>query len=295
MNSINELGGINIPMPLVDTEQNGTVETGAYKMPLYQPSPEARKELVAMQVDLDSGTPLTGSEGFTEYFRLRHGQVEETQYSLVSESEVAANGLGDDDAYLRDPNAGDRGFTGSILVTSSRAFAISGYVDTSHGRVLTTVEQSVSFLSRQNFEVSATADVQNAQQATRVDSLVRTRSGSEESVSEQHLSFPLKLNYSFVANPDGTATQVTSTDQRDLERSTRGIGGRGGALDNHLQASDTLLFDAARHVVANSGSRTTQRYRIADLTGSCSSRTLTAQAQKLVAVQDGEDCPSTRD
>jgi hypothetical protein len=189
-------------------------------------------------------------------------------------------------------NAGDSGFTGSILVTSSRAFAISGYVDTSHGRVLTTVEQSVSFLSRQDFEVSATTDVQNAQQATRVDSLVRTRSGGEESVSEQHLSLPLELNYSFVANPYGTATQVTSTDQRHLERSTRGIGGRGGALDNHLQATDTLLFDANRHVVANSGSRTTQSYRIADLAGGCYSRTLTAQAQKLVAVQDGEECPS---
>ena len=65
-----------------------------------------------MQIDLDSGTPLTGSEGFTEYFRLRHGQVEETQYSLVSH-EVAANGLGDDEAYLRDPYAGDRGYFGS--------------------------------------------------------------------------------------------------------------------------------------------------------------------------------------
>src|SRR5260370_7228108 len=67
-----------------------------------------------MQIDLNTGTPLNdrgpGAEGFTEYFRVRHGQVEETQYSLVSPSEVATNGLGDEEA-LRDPYAGERGYT----------------------------------------------------------------------------------------------------------------------------------------------------------------------------------------
>src|SRR5262249_18993271 len=62
----------------------------------------------------NSGTPLNGPgpEGFTEYFRLRHGQVEETQYSLVSQSEVATNGFDGDEGYLRDPYAGDRGYFG---------------------------------------------------------------------------------------------------------------------------------------------------------------------------------------
>src|SRR5260370_6397624 len=68
-----------------------------------------------MQIDLNTGTPLNdrgpGAEGFTEYFRVRHGQVEETQYSLVSPSEVAQNGLGDDEAYPRDPYAGERGYS----------------------------------------------------------------------------------------------------------------------------------------------------------------------------------------
>ncbi len=86
----------------------------ARKTPLYLPSPEAKKELVVMQIDLNTGTPLNdrgpGAEGFTEYFRVRHGQVEETQYSLVSPSEVATNGLGDEEA-LRDPYAGERGYT----------------------------------------------------------------------------------------------------------------------------------------------------------------------------------------
>jgi len=86
----------------------------ARKTPLNPPSPEAKKELVAMQIDLNSGTLLDGQspQGFTEYFRLRNGQVEETQYSLVSPNEVATNGLGDEEAYLRNPSAGERSYYG---------------------------------------------------------------------------------------------------------------------------------------------------------------------------------------
>jgi Peptide N-acetyl-beta-D-glucosaminyl asparaginase amidase A len=182
-------------------------------------------------------------------------------------------------------------YTGSILVTSNREFAISGYVDTSHGRVLTTLEQSVSFLNRQEFDVSPTTDIQNVQQLTRVDSVVSTRSGWRESVSEQHFSYPLTLDYSFIINADGSATQVTASDQRDLEYTERaGPNGRGGSLDNHVHATDTLQFDASLNILGNSGSQTTQSYRAQDSSGSCYHRTLTAQAQKLLAVSDAHDC-----
>jgi Peptide N-acetyl-beta-D-glucosaminyl asparaginase amidase A len=182
-------------------------------------------------------------------------------------------------------------YTGSILVTSQREFAISGYVDTSHGRVLTTLEQHLSYLNRQEFDVNPTTDIQNVQQLTRVDSVVSTRAGTDERVSEQHFTYPLILNYSFVVNPDGTATQVTTSDQRDLEREARAdSGGRDRTLDNHVRATDTLQFDANLNILGNSGSQTTQTYRMQELDGGCYSRTLTAQAQKLIAVSDGRDC-----
>ena len=182
-------------------------------------------------------------------------------------------------------------YTGSVLVTSNREFAISGYVDTSRGRVLTTLEQSISYLSRQEFDVSPTTDIQNARQTTRVDSVVSTRAGAAESVSEQHFSYPLTLDYSFIVNADGTATQVTTSDQRDLEREARAdANGRARSLDNHVHATDTLHFDASFNILGNSGSQTTQSYRAEDFSGRCYSRTLTAQAQKLVTVSDGKGC-----
>ena len=187
-------------------------------------------------------------------------------------------------------------FTGSVLVTANRGFAISGYVDTSHGRVLTTLEQSVSFVSRQQFDVSPTTDIQNAQQTTRVDALVTTRADGEESVSEQHFSYPLTLNYSFVANADGSATQVVTSDQRDSESAagSDAWGGRSRTLDNHVHATDTLQFPATSGPAVNSGSQTTQSFRATDASGYCFSRTLTAQAQKLVSVLDGQGCAGQR-
>jgi penicillin-binding protein 1A len=107
----NQTGG-RVAVPIFAQIVEASWASYARKTPLNPPSPEARKELVAMQIDLDSGTPLgdrgPGPEGFTEYFRLRHGQVDETRYALVSPDEVAASGPGDDQDYLRDPNPGAR-------------------------------------------------------------------------------------------------------------------------------------------------------------------------------------------
>jgi penicillin-binding protein 1A len=110
----NSQTGGRVAVPIFEQIVEATWASYARKTPLNPPSPEAKKELVAMQIDLNSGTLLSeqSPQGFTEYFRLRHGQVEETQYSLVSPNEVAANGVGDEEAYLRDPNAGERSYHG---------------------------------------------------------------------------------------------------------------------------------------------------------------------------------------
>jgi membrane carboxypeptidase/penicillin-binding protein len=63
----------------------------APKVALAPPSPEARRNLVAMPIDLASGTiiPGGGSGTFTEYFRRDPaGQYEDTQYKVVSRYEA---------------------------------------------------------------------------------------------------------------------------------------------------------------------------------------------------------------
>jgi penicillin-binding protein 1A len=68
----------------------------AYHVPkaaLSPPSPEARRNLVARRVDaeIDESNPANPPKSLVEYFRRdRYGNVSDTQYDLVSRSEVAS-------------------------------------------------------------------------------------------------------------------------------------------------------------------------------------------------------------
>jgi hypothetical protein len=182
-------------------------------------------------------------------------------------------------------------FTGSITVSSDRNFAISGYLNTSHGRVDTTVEQSVRFLNTQVFDVSPTVDGQNARQTTSVDSLVTTSNGWGTKTREQHFSYPLVVDYRLTFNADGSSSQVTSVEQQDhLRTSDYGDDSSESALDEEVKSTDTLLLSPSFSITGNSGAVATHSYRSTDSSGRCYSRTLTAQMQKLTAVQGGGDC-----
>lgn len=181
-------------------------------------------------------------------------------------------------------------YTGSILVTSKRNFRISGYVNTSHGRVETTVQQKVDFRNRQEFDVNATTDDQNAQQLTTVDSETNTRGGYSSGTLEKHFSYPININYAFVANPDGTYTQTASVDQQDLVKTSQQVNryrAYESNLSNVVKAADTLTFDANFNVTGSTGSNTTQTHRFHDSFGHCYDRTLTAAEHVLTNVSGG--------
>jgi hypothetical protein len=182
-------------------------------------------------------------------------------------------------------------YTGTVSAASNRKFQISGYVDTSHGRVVTTIEQSVNFLNTQEFDVNATTDIQNAQQTSTLDSRTTTRDDHHSATIEHHFSYPLNLNYTFIVNPDGSFYQTVTSNQKDLE-STGGDdhGTYQGNLANEVNATDTLKWDASGNFLGPSGTTTTQTYRFNDSRGSCYNRTIAADSLKLTSVKDGHDC-----
>jgi penicillin-binding protein 1A len=93
--------GGHVAVPIFEQIVEATWADYARKTPLNPPSPEARKELVTAQIDLNSGNRLSdrSTRGFTEYFRLRNGRMEDTQWQLVSPDEAeAANDPGDGDS-----------------------------------------------------------------------------------------------------------------------------------------------------------------------------------------------------
>jgi hypothetical protein len=191
-----------------------------------------------------------------------------------------------------DLNAGPA-YTGTVTVGSNRSFEISGYVITSHGRVETRIRQTVDFLSKQTFDVSANADIQNAQQSTTVDSHTTTRGGPDSGEVVQHFSYPLNLGYAFVVNADGSFSQTATSDQQDLVREVRNTGWGPATVtheSNEVRSADTLNWDASGAFLGPTGSNSTQTYRLQTSHGRCYERTLTSSARVLTSVQDGPGC-----
>ncbi|MGA2807962.1 MAG: peptide-N4-asparagine amidase [Terracidiphilus sp.] len=186
-----------------------------------------------------------------------------------------------------------RTFDGNVLVTSTRAFTINGYVNTSHGRVETTVKQNVNFSSNQTFDVGPFKDIQDAQQLTTVDSTTTTRNGWLEIVSTKHFSYPLTVDYTFVLNADGSYWQTTTADQKDQVNETQSLYGFdffSSHLDNEVSATDTLKWDSSGNFLGPFGGKTWQTYTWKGAPWQCYSRTLTAIEQKLASVTDGAGC-----
>jgi hypothetical protein len=78
---------------------------------------------------------------------------------------------------------------GTVTVGSTRQFTISGYVNTSRGRVVTTVNQSMNFLSAQTFNVNGLTDIQDLTQSTIVNA--RTTSARGRSYRKRRRPFPI--------------------------------------------------------------------------------------------------------
>jgi Peptide N-acetyl-beta-D-glucosaminyl asparaginase amidase A len=185
------------------------------------------------------------------------------------------------------------GSTGHILTTSSRKFSISGYLDTSQGRIVTTVAQNVDFSNNQEFDVNATTDVQNLQQLTTVRSITTTSHGPFVRTSRVNFRYPLSIDYSFNENTDGSYTQTTAVQQSDMEEKDTSFAGLPlyhSELNNQVSSKDVLYVSSGFSITGNSGSQSSQTYTWKDSLGACYSRTVTSQEQVLTSVINGQEC-----
>ncbi|MBV9265331.1 MAG: peptide-N(4)-(N-acetyl-beta-glucosaminyl)asparagine amidase, partial [Acidobacteriaceae bacterium] len=58
--------------------------------------------------------------------------------------------------------------TGTVTVTSTRDYSITGYLKTSHGRIENTAAQHIEFNNSQTFDITSSEYVQNIQQSTTI-------------------------------------------------------------------------------------------------------------------------------
>jgi hypothetical protein len=150
--------------------------------------------------------------------------------------------------------------TGTVSTTSKRQFQLAGFVNTSHGKVSTFIQQSVDFNNQQSFNINSTEYVQDISQFTPTNSAVATQQGWSRSFSAEQFLYPLTVDIN-VTFPNGQTVQTTVVSQefKNYVESPSFTGG----VDNKVNAQDTLNFNTGQNTDASSS----QQYTFGDAYG----------------------------
>jgi hypothetical protein len=186
----------------------------------------------------------------------------------------------------------DGSASGGLGVTAARSYAITGYVDTSQGRVTTTVQQDLAFSNQQTFQITSSVYGQSIAQRTTAVSTVTTTKGNRTSVATVSLSYPLDLSYVY----DGDAnTQDTTVAQDFTDAVTWMVDGTQvfhSAFENALNVKSGLVFSSTGGATQLVGQQGTQAVTYTDSFGSCYKRSVATASNALVSVDDGTACPN---
>ena len=185
--------------------------------------------------------------------------------------------------------------SGTVTVGSARTFTIAGYVNTSHGKVTTTVEQTVSFQNRQTFLINDSVYTQNLQQASMVNSKVITNAAGLVSEVDKQISYPFAFNLTDKFNPDGSISQPGYSTQTDAEQETDLVGGvlvYWNLVAEIIRSADTLQISSSFSITGRSDTSSSAEYVRKDSQGNCYSETLASADNALTGYQLGPLCPA---
>jgi hypothetical protein len=159
-----------------------------------------------------------------------------------------------------------KALTGTMDVDSKRNFTISGYINTAHGKVTTSVSQSVTFNNHQSFDITLNGAtyIQNISQQSGVNSYVRvSRKGEPETLTYVNFAFPLVVDIAETTLANGDIDQTTEAYQTYQRTQTTLQGGKttfSGSLESNGQHADTLEFDSSFNFLGNKDQYTAAQY-----------------------------------
>ncbi len=161
--------------------------------------------------------------------------------------------------------------TGTVSVASSRNFTIAGYVNSSHGKVTTTISQHINFVNSQKFDITDSEYVQDITQISNVNSTTTVASSGQPTVTyTKDLQFPLTVDIVEVAESNGDTDLTTTAKQNYANKNTTTQGGTvtySSVLTNEAHHQDTLIFDSNFNLLGNSNQSASQIYSDTDTTG----------------------------
>ena len=185
--------------------------------------------------------------------------------------------------------------TGAVTTNLSRHFVISGYADTSHGRVTTTVDQTVAFADTQTFGITASDFHQVSDQLTTVQGVSRSTIGrfiGDE--FKASYSYPLHVDYNQASEANGDYSILTSVSQGYDQHTGLSLGGfplYWADVHNQVAGSDTLVLNSGFHIVSHSGQQATQDFTFGDSLGGCYSSSVSSADNVVTAYSSGQACP----
>ena len=183
---------------------------------------------------------------------------------------------------------------GTVNTKSGHNFKISGYINTPSGPVTTTVSQNINFSNLQSFKIVSNSYTQNINQNTTIYSAVTTNAPGNTFLNVINHNWPLLLNITLLFNPDGSITQTTTINQYNERDQTVRHNGKvtlSSLIQNRVTTTDALDLNSSFQITGNQNQSSAQNYFKTDSTGYCYSRDITAAANVLASITNGQGCP----
>jgi Peptide N-acetyl-beta-D-glucosaminyl asparaginase amidase A len=188
--------------------------------------------------------------------------------------------------------AGNGDITGTVTVTSTRDYAITGYLKTSHGKVENTAAQHIEFKNTQKFDITSTTYIQDIDQSTWTQAESKAWDGFVKQETSKHFEYPLVVDYSAATSSTGATAVTTTVRQADIVKKEEALDSFSifrSDLFNEVKSTDTLNFDSSGNFTGTSNQGSSQHYVANDSLGYCYDRLITSASGLLTSVED-EDC-----
>lgn len=183
---------------------------------------------------------------------------------------------------------------GTETVASARSYTIAGFVNTSHGRVATSVEANVSFSNAQKIVDTATLSEQTIVQRSTVSSFTLTSHDGGIDRSIQTFSYPLDVTI-HTALGQAQDVQTTTIAQGYQKSGYDTLSGKPTVLSQISETTsptDSLAYDAATfQLIGSFGQKSSQTYAEVNDDGLCYSKTVAAANHAITNVTGNTRCP----
>ncbi len=199
--------------------------------------------------------------------------------TVVNNETVDSNGLGG----------------GLVTVTNVQNFTIAGYVNTSHGRVETTVDGNVNFSNALTTTNTASSFGQSAVQSSTATTKTTTRTGPLFTTRETTFSYPFTGSFLETAETNGDISVVANVDQNFKRTETNTLEGLPLFQSNTgneviSQSNGTFVPSPTGFSLGSSTGQSSQNFVYKDSLNNCYSRQIAASNGVLNTVTDGQAC-----